>query len=433
MTASAPPRYLDLTDDPEPFLTGPRPPSPDGSAAGQAWGAAPGTGRALSASSYGVTGDGRAGGRGDRTEASRRRRDGAPEGVGRPVHDRRGGAHEGAASGAVADLFGLLRSVLPDGLDQYVLGSSAAEVCDVALRAVRRARPARRQVAVAAGGHHGVTLGRVDGMVEVPYGDAEAMGRALADRSVAAVFLEPVLDGPGLTVPPRGYVGRVAEACARTGTLLVADEFQTCLGRTGRMFAVDHDAVVPDVMLLSKAGAGFPRVGVCALGTALAGAVEDHPLPHGGPSALSLAAACAAVRETADLDLPAHAARLGPRLLAGLEDACRRHPAHLLGAVGTGLMTGLRTRDSSAEFQISMMLAGHGLRTGHSRHHPGGRTAHPVLPFCPPLTVTERQIDHVLAALEATLTWLDGRPRPRTGGLGHLLRGLGPFRTPTDW
>ncbi|MER6029381.1 aminotransferase class III-fold pyridoxal phosphate-dependent enzyme [Streptomyces sp. NPDC001851] len=400
MTTTAPPRYLDLTDDPEPFLTGPGRPGPHGGTPGRARGAAPGTGR--------------------------------PRGV-QPVHDRRGGGHEGAPSGAVADLFGLLRSVLPDGLDHYVLGSSAAEVCDVALRAVRRARPARRQVAVAAGGHHGVTLGRADGLVVVPYGDAEAMAEALADRSVAAVFLEPVLDGPRLTVPPRGYVGRVAEACARTGTLLVADEFQTCLGRTGRMFAVDHDAVVPDVMILSKAGAGFPRVGVCALGTALAEGVEDHPLPHGGPSALSLAAACAAVRETVELDLPARAARLGPRLLGGLQDACRRHPAHLLGAVGTGLMTGLRTRDPSAEFQISMMLAGHGLRTGHSRHHPGGRTDHPVLPFCPPPTVTEAHIDHVLAALEATLTWLDGRPRPRTGALGHLLRGLGPFRTPTDW
>ena len=356
----------------------------------------------------------------------------------------------GTVHPATADLFALLATVLPESLDRYVLGCSGAEISETALRAVHLARPDRRKIVIAEGGYHGKTLGALtvlgqpnhrepfeplgSELITVPYGDAAAVRRALADRSVAAVFLEPVLGGAHLTVPPRGYVRDVADACAATGTLFVADEIQTCLGRTGKMFAVEHDGVVPDIMLFSKAlTGGFIPVGVCALSSRVVADAEAHPRFHpsllagsSSVSALSVAAAAAAVREVIDGGLAERAARLGPRLRDGLEAAWRRHPKHLLGAPGIGFMTGLKTRNPSVELLISMMMAGHGIHTGHSLNE---QIDHPVLRFYPPLTITEQEIDRVLNALEATLTWLDRRPRRLTDSITWLLRRQ--YRLPT--
>ena len=349
----------------------------------------------------------------------------------------------GAVHPATAELYELLETVLPEGLDTYILGCSGAELCETALRAVHLARPDRRKIVIADGSYHGKTLGALTVLgqpnhripfeplgvepVKVEYGDAAAVRAALVDRSVAAVFLEPVLGGAHLTVPPKGYVKEVAEACRRTGTLLVADEIQTCLGRTGKMFAVEHDGVTPDILLFSKAlTGGFVPVGVCALSGEVVAEAQRHPLwdpallaGSSGVSALSVAAATAAIREAIDRDLPGRAATLGPRLTEGLAAVARRHPKHLLGAPGIGLMAGLRTRNPSVELLISMVMARHGIHTGHSLNE---QIDHPVLRFYPPLTVAAEEIDRVLQALEATMTWLDRRPRRLTDGITRLLR-----------
>ncbi|MFB7329386.1 aspartate aminotransferase family protein [Streptomyces sp. NPDC056190] len=349
----------------------------------------------------------------------------------------------GAVHPATAELFELLGTILPTGLDRFVLGCSGAEISETALRAVHLARPGRRKILIADGGYHGKTLGALtvlgqpnhrapfeplgSELVTVDYGDAAAVREALADRSVAAVFLEPVLGGAHLTVPPEGYLEEVSAACRATGTLLVADEIQTCLGRTGKNFAVEHDDVVPDILLFSKAlTGGFIPVGVCALSSEVMAEAERHPqwdpaLLAGSSSisALSVAAATAAIREVLDKDLPGRAATLGPRLTDGLAEAVRRHPKHLLGAPGVGFMAGLRTRNPSVELLISMVMGRHGIHTGHSLNE---QIDHPVLRFYPPATITAEEIDRVLAALESTLTWLDRRPRRLTDGITRLLR-----------
>ncbi|GAA2661524.1 aspartate aminotransferase family protein [Streptomyces vastus] len=349
----------------------------------------------------------------------------------------------GAVHPATAELFELLTTILPAGLDRFVLGCSGAEISETALRAVHLARPDRRRILIAEGGYHGKTLGALtvlgqpnhrepfeplgSELITVPYGDAAAVREALADRSVAAVFLEPVLGGAHLTVPPEGYIEEVAAACRATGTLFVADEIQTCLGRTGKMFAVEHDDVVPDILLFSKAlTGGFIPVGVCALSSEVVAQAERHPLWHpsllagsSSISALSVSAATAAIREVIAKNLPHRAATLGPRLTEGLAEVARRHPKHLLGAPGVGVMAGLRTRNPSVELLISMVMARHGIHTGHSLNE---QIDHPVLRFYPPLTITAEEIDRVLAALEATMTWLDRRPRRLTDGITKLIR-----------
>lgn len=349
----------------------------------------------------------------------------------------------GAVHPATAALFRALGEILPAGLDRFVLGCSGAEICETALRAVQLARPERHRIVVADGSYHGKTLAALSllgqgnhrtpfeplghHLVVVPYGDAAAVRAVVADGSVAAVFLEPVLGGAHLTVPAPGYVRAVAEACSATDTLFVADEIQTGFGRTGRMFAVERDGVRPDVMLLSKAlTGGFVPIGVCALSAAVAEDAARHPRWH--PSLLTsgsavtgvaVAAAAATIAEVRERDLPARAAELGPRLTEGLAEAVRRHPKHLRAAPGIGLMTGLRTANPAVELMVSIGMGMRGVHTGHSLNE---QIAEPVLRMYPPLTCTAEEIDAALAALEETLTWLDRQPRVLTRAATALLR-----------
>lgn len=344
---------------------------------------------------------------------------------------------------ATAALCQLLTEILPASLDRFVLGCSGADVAEIALRAVYLARPGRRRVVVAEGSYHGKTLGSLTilgqrhqrrqfqplggDLVVVPYGDAAAMRAALADGTVAAVFIEPVLGGGHLTVPPAGYLAEVARACADTGTLLVADEIQTGLGRTGRMLAVEHDGVVPDIMLLSKAmTGGFAPIAVCALSQRVLKAAAAHPrwnpallATSSCGSAVAVAAAVAAITEVRERDLPGRAAALGPRLSGGLAEAARRHPKHLLGAPGIGLMTGLKARNAAVELMLTMGMAARGIHTGYSLTE---QIRQPVLRLYPPLTCTAEEIDRVLAAVEEVLAGLDRRSRLMTRVLTVLLR-----------
>ncbi|MET7878418.1 aminotransferase class III-fold pyridoxal phosphate-dependent enzyme [Micromonospora sp. DT68] len=349
----------------------------------------------------------------------------------------------GAVHPATAELCLLLREVLPSGLAHFALGCSGADVTETALRAVRLARPERPRIVVLEGGYHGKTLGSMPVLgqrhqrlqfeplggevVVLPYGNAAAVEAALADGSVAAVIVEPVLGGGYLTVPPAGYLATVARACADTGTLLVADEIQTGFGRTGRMFAVDHDGVTPDIMLLSKSlTGGTVPVAVCALSGQVVEDARRHPeyddrllAADSCSSALAVAAAVATIIEVRERDLPARAAALGARFGRGLAEIVRRHPRHVLDAPAIGLMAGLRTRNPAVELMLTVGLAMRGIHAGFSLSEEIRR---PVLRLYPPLTCTDEEIDRVLATTEEVLADLDRRSRLMTTVTTWLLR-----------
>lgn len=336
----------------------------------------------------------------------------------------------GAVDGSTARLFELLTEILPAGLNQYVLGCSGSDATEVALRAAHLARPGRRRIVVAEDGYHGKTLAAlaVTGqrgprgpfeplgadVVVVPYGDTAAARAALAGHDVAAVILEPVLGGTALTVPARGYIADVAQACTDAGTLFVADEIQCGFGRTGWMFAVERDNVTPDVMLLSKAlTGGVMPIAVCAftdgvLADAMRNPEWDPRLLDGTcTSALATAAAAASVEELRERDLPDRAAALGPRLSGGLTRLVERYPGLLVDAPGIGLMTGLRVREPHVELMLHGGLFARGVHIGPSLD----ATLHqPVLRVYPPLTCTEDEIDQVLEALDAVLAWIAENP-----------------------
>jgi putrescine aminotransferase len=347
----------------------------------------------------------------------------------------------GAVHPATAALFTQLAEILPKGLDRYSLGCSGAEIAELALRTVHLARPTRRKIAVVSGGYHGKTLGALtvlgqrehraefapgSDLVVIEPWDTETLRDALESRDVAAVFVEPVLGGAYLRVPPTDFMRTVADLCASTGTLLVADEIQTGFGRTGRMFAVEHANVEPDIMLLTKSlTGGFIPVAVLAMREAVLAEAQQSPdwhptaLQGTNTSGLAVAAAAATIREIRERGLVQRAETVGRALRDGLAAAVRDHPRHLLDAPGIGMMTGLRTRNPAVENLIAMRMSQHGIHLGTSLNED---MDHPVLRFYPPLTVTPAEIERVLRALDETLTWLDRRPRWLTRRITWLLR-----------
>src|SRR5260221_8319639 len=158
------------------------------------------------------------------------------------------------------------------------------------------------------------------GFKHVPFGDAEALERAIT-ANTAAFIVEPVQGEAGIIVPPRGYLARCAEVCRRHNVLLICDEIQTGLGRTGRLLASEHEGVKPDGVILGKAlGGGVYPVSAFLARREVMGVFSpgDHGSTFGG-NALGAAVALEALDLLVEERLCERAATLGETLLAGLE------------------------------------------------------------------------------------------------------------------
>jgi acetylornithine/N-succinyldiaminopimelate aminotransferase len=278
--------------------------------------------------------------------------------------------HEGEV--ALAErLLGLLGH--PAG-GRVFFANSGTEANEAAIKLVRRQQGPGRPVFVAAeGGFHGRTMGALAltgksaireafgpfgvSVRFVSYGDAAAL-RAATQADCAAVFLEPALGEGGIVPPPAGYLAAAREACDAAGALLVLDEIQSGIGRTGRWFAHQGDGVRPDVLTLAKGlGGGLP-IGACIglgdAGTALR--KGDHGSTFGGNPVAC--AAALAVLDTIEADgLLAQAAAVGQQLERGL--AGLGHPL-LRGVRGRGLwLAAMLTAPRAAEVEAVARAAGY--------------------------------------------------------------------------
>jgi acetylornithine/N-succinyldiaminopimelate aminotransferase len=254
-------------------------------------------------------------------------------------------------------LVGICR--LPDA--RVFLCNDGATANEAAVKVALRARLGRRRFVAAEQSFHGRTLGALALTGKpaarqpfAPYGievdfvtydDAAALAAAVDERT-AAVVLEPMLGEAGVVPPSDGYLAAARAACDRVGALLVLDEVQGGIGRTGRWLAHHHDDVVPDVVTLAKGlGGGLP-IGACVAGGAAATALRtgDHGSTFGGNPVCG--AAALAVLDTIEADgLLGHVTGLGERWSAGLAGV--DHP--LLGGVrGRGLWLALRIEDDAA-------------------------------------------------------------------------------------
>jgi acetylornithine/N-succinyldiaminopimelate aminotransferase len=291
---------------------------------------------------------------------------------------------------------------------QVFFCNSGAEANECAIKLARRfAGPGRHRVVAALGSFHGRTLATLaatgqpekhvpfapvpEGFTHVPFDDLAAVEAALDDAPAAAVLLEPIQGEGGVNVPSSDYLAGVRKLCDDRGVLLIADEIQTGLGRTGRWFAFQSQDLQPDIVTIAKAlGNGMP-VGACWARAEVAAAFGpgDHGSTFGGqPLALSAARAVLSVMEAEDVC--GRATRAGARLAAGL--------GALPGVVsvrGQGLLLAAQLSDEGAK-EVSSGALRAGLLVNAVRPD--------AVRVAPPLLVSDAEIDEALAILREVMT-----------------------------
>jgi 4-aminobutyrate aminotransferase len=227
--------------------------------------------------------------------------------------------------------------------------------------------------------------------------------RRLDPSDVAAIFVEPIQGEGGYIVPPPDYMRALRELCDRHGILLVADEIQTGVGRTGRMFACEHAGVEPDILLVAKGlGSGMPIGAIVAREEVDTWGSGAHGSTFGGNPVC-----CAAALATLDLvegELAENAAKMGTRLLEGSRELARRHPGVVGDVRGLGLLVGLElvtdpeTRAPAGELVESVVEGA--FRKGLLVLDAGEST----IRLLPPLVVDEYDVATALEILDETLS-----------------------------
>jgi acetylornithine aminotransferase len=288
---------------------------------------------------------------------------------------------------------------------RVVFGNSGAEANEAAFKIARRT--GRPHIVAAQDAFHGRTMGALaltgqqakrapfeplpPGVSHVPYGDAAALDAAV-DADTAAVVLEPILGEAGVIVPPEGYLRAAREITAARGALLVLDEVQTGIGRTGIWFAHQAAGIVPDVVTLAKGlGGGLP-IGAC-IGIGAAGRLLE-PGQHGstfGGNPVCCAAALAVLDTIAAEGLLEHVRQVGKEIATGIE--ALGHPL-VTDVGGVGLMIGVGlAAPVSAAVAAAAREGGYLLNNAVSDR----------LRIIPPLVLSEAQARELLAALPAFL------------------------------
>ena len=310
--------------------------------------------------------------------------------------------------------------------DRVFFCNSGAEANEAALKLARRYQhvvaqaPERVTMVAAEGSFHGRTVGTVsltgqekyrkgfgtlwEPVRFVPYGDLAALAKLLGTGTVCAVILEPVQGDGGLFVPPPGYLKAVRAACDEAGALLIFDEVQTGMGRTGTWFAYEQEDVTPHIMTLAKGLGGGVPIGAMlttdAIGEGLA-PLEGEPAPHAstfGGNPLCCAAALAVLDVFEKDNLIANCRARGEELAAALTTLVAKHPRIAVEVRGRGLLRGLRVaRDAS---RIMAECRARGLLVTVA----GGD----VIRFAPPLIIGAEEIAEAVRRLDVVLAELGG-------------------------
>ena len=331
--------------------------------------------------------------------------------------------------------------------DRVFFVNSGTEAVEAAMK-IARAATGRPGFAFWSNAFHGLTLGAlslngaawlrrgfeplVPGCREVPFGDLAALEATLADRSIAAFFYEPI-QGKGVIEHGTGVLREVAEICRRTGTLLVADEVQTGLGRTGAALASDQDGVQPDLVCLSKAlSAGMVPVGAVVGRAAIFDRVFDsieRSVVHSSTfreNPLAMTAGLAVLQVLEDERLVVRAAAAGRRLIDGLRKLAAREPG-IAAVRGRGLMIGLELDPHAMAFGLpgygshTTTLVGQAVSVRMLVEHrvlvQSTAKSSAVIKVVPPLVIDDDDVDRIVEAFAATIADL-------RRGRGAAIRGL---------
>jgi 4-aminobutyrate aminotransferase len=298
------------------------------------------------------------------------------------------------------------------------LGNSGTEAVEAAIKLTRHAT-GRPNLIAFHGAFHGRSLGSLaltaskahyrggfgammPGVYHAPYGESEYIERVIfrhitRPEDVAAIFVEPIQGEGGYVVPPAGWLAELRAICDEHGIALVADEVQTGVGRTGRMWAIEHEDVAPDVLLAGKGlASGLPLSAIIARDDLMQWEPGMHGSTFGGNPV-----ACAAALATLDLvdpDLTRAAERTGAYLRGRLDGLAARHPT-VREVRGRGLMIGVEVSDHDAAVHIEQETFRRGLVV---------LTAGPAaVRLSPALVVTNEQVDTAVDIIDAVLATME--------------------------
>jgi len=335
------------------------------------------------------------------------------------------------------DLLDPLRAMLaktlalltPEGLEFSFFCNSGTEAVEGALKLARAYDPFRQTIVAATKGFHGKSYGSLSASAKaefrrpfgpmlpniehVPFNDLPALRDMMTSckavgEDVGAVLLEPIQGEGGVNIPDDDYLPGVRALCDEFGALLILDEVQTGMGRTGKMFCCEHYGVSPDLMCLAKAfGGGVVPAGAVVGRREVFSRLFDNPFLHTstfGGNPLACAAALATINVLIEERLPERAAVMGERMLAGIRNAVAGHEDVIVAVRGKGLLMALEFHDNDTGFEFAKRMLERGVLVS------GTLVNARTIRIEPPLTITQEQADYVCRAIGESVALCHSTP-----------------------
>ncbi|MBI4743856.1 MAG: aminotransferase class III-fold pyridoxal phosphate-dependent enzyme [Actinobacteria bacterium] len=315
----------------------------------------------------------------------------------------------------LADLAELLARITPGDLKYSFFCNSGTEAVEGAIKLARLSTK-KTEIIAAINAFHGKTLGSlsfsgrdiyktpfeplVGDVKHVPFGDVDAIRNAITQKT-AAVLLEPIQGEGGIIIPPDDYLPEVRRICDENNALLILDEIQTGMGRTGKNFACEHFGVVPDIMTLAKAlGGGVMPIGAFIGTQKVWEAFAPNPLIHTstfGGNPLACVAAKAALEVLIEEDLAVKSKELGDYLIGKLSDIKLKYPEYIADVRGIGLMIGVEFASEGIGGIVIPSMVKDGVTAIYTLNNPK------VIRFEPPLVISKEQLDRVVDSFKKAL------------------------------
>ncbi|MFC7392262.1 putrescine aminotransferase [Scopulibacillus cellulosilyticus] len=313
----------------------------------------------------------------------------------------------------------LVAEITPGDLRYSYFVNCGTEANEMALK-LARLHTGKKWFISTVGGFHGKTMGSLSAtgkaafrepyvpliqqFQHVEFGDADAVEKAIANlqavgETVAGVIVEPIQGEGGVNIPPADYFPRLREICDQYECLLIVDEVQTGMGRTGKLFGVDHYDVVPDIMTLAKAfGGGVMPIGAMVAREHLWEKMEENPFLLGsstfGGNPLCCAGAIAGIKTILEENIPEQAAEKGEYILNKLKEIQAQFPEIMTAVRGIGLLIGMQFADNDLGFELAKKLFDDNILVGGTLNNAR------VIRIEPPAVISYEQIDTVLQAIE---------------------------------
>ncbi|MHB0884745.1 MAG: aspartate aminotransferase family protein [Bacillota bacterium] len=318
-------------------------------------------------------------------------------------------------SKAKGDLAKRLAEVTPGDLKWTMFGVGGGEANDYAIK-LARGYTMKHEIISAEKSFHGHTgfalsaIGRdayqkpftplMPGFKRVPFNNVQAIADAMTDDT-AAVMLEPIQGEGGINVPSDDFLPAVRKLCDERGALLILDEIQTGLGRTGKLWCSEHFGVVPDIMTTAKSlGGSLYPISATIFREEMGDFLIANPFVHlstFGGSDLGCVVGLAVINYILEHDLPGHATAMGRRFRAGFDTLIKQYPSILVEVRQKGLMMGLQYTEDSLGPRMSYQLAQNGVMAIFT----GNDTS--VMRLMPSLVINEEEVDFVLNALDQSM------------------------------